>query len=223
MVRIARLAVVLGTLSGCYDMERLEAAPAPGYLLVDDFEDGDELPNIANFGRWSALPFKPVAGASTGISIVAPGASDMRALLGDFVLADPGGGDVTGASLGIIASRVPLDVRRFRALYVTARVESETPLPGNARVYADLNCNSAPPLGTVTKPFWVTKNMPVATDWRELRLEGFEELGTEPARIAGGSEACLAVVDGIRFTVAMSLPDDQPVRVRLFIDDVYFE
>jgi len=143
-------------------------------------------------------------------------------MLGDFVFTNPGGGAVTGASLGTKASRFPIDVRRFRALYVTARVDSESILPDNTRFYADLNCDSAPPLGNVTKPFWVTDNMPVTTDWQEFRLDGFEELNTEPAKIAGSPGACLAVVDGIRFTVAMSVADE-PVAVRFFIDDVYFE
>jgi hypothetical protein len=218
-VGVTVAAVMLG---GCYDMSTLDPGEEGGKLVVDDFEDGTEMPSIPNFARWTIFPFKSGEGVlSKELGIDAPGSDDARALHADFVFA-PLGGAFTGASVGIQAERVLLDARKFRALYVSARFESGgVALPDNARFYADLNCNSAPPRGNVTKPFWVTKNMPISADWKELRLEHFDELNTEEEKIDGEADVCLAVVDGIRFTV--SLIPTAPIGVSLFIDNVYFQ
>jgi hypothetical protein len=219
------LTLSLVALVGCYDLERLDPGPESPYLLVDDFDDQDPIPSVRGFGRWSAYPFENSA-EDNPEPVVGFGGGDNggSSLFGEFEFRYPGNNRYTGASLGVQALREPLDVGRFRALHVTARFDSgSTSLPPNARFYADLNCDSAPPLGNVTAPLWVTKNMVVTNDWQQFRLDGFDELTSEPDRIAGGPPACLAVVDGIRFTVSTDLPGQITVSGRFFIDDVYFE
>jgi hypothetical protein len=118
-----------------------------------------------------------------------------------------------------------LDVRRYRALHVTTRfIPDAATLPETTRFYGELNCNSAPPVGTVSE-LYVGHVMPVTNDWQQFRLdiEEFSELNTEPPKIAGGPPSCLPLVDGIRFTVSTNLPNQDPVGGRFFIDDVYFQ
>ena len=163
---LARIVVIAAAvaLGGCYDMSTLDPGTEGGTLLVDDFEDGTEMPSIPNFQSWKIYPFMSGEGVvSDDLDFDTPGSNDTHALRGDFVF-KPVGGVFTGASLGIQSPRVLLDARKFRALYVSARFDSGgVALPGNARFYADLNCNSAPPLGNVTKPFWVSDNIEVTT------------------------------------------------------------
>jgi hypothetical protein len=223
LVRIGLLSVSLGAL-GCYDMERLDEGSQSSYLLVDDFESSQSSPQIPDFGPWTAFPFdRRGTGTMTHVGR-APGFAGTQSLVGDFLLT-PAGDDFTGASLGSKAMSIPLDVRRFEALNVMARFDpGDSTLPGNIRFYADLNCDSAPPIVEGTRPLWVTDSMDYMDgNWRQFRLHEFREPSGEPDKIDSAPESCLAVVDAIRFTLSMVVPNESVVAGQLYIDDVYFE
>jgi hypothetical protein len=200
--------IALIALAGCYDLERLDPGPENPYLLVDDFEEDDTGSNLHGFGPWTVFPFNWQNSPEPTIEHTRGLTSD-GALVGEFVANHPGNDRYTGVSLGITSTRPLLDVRRYRALHVTTRfIPDAATLPETTRFYGELNCNSAPPVGTVSE-LYVGHVMPVTNDWQQFRLdiEEFSELNTEPPKIAGGPPSCLPLVDGIRFTVSTNLPN----------------
>lgn len=227
MVKLMRVGVLFVSLGafGCYDMGQLDpgAADAPSRLWVDDFEGAQDSPQIPDFGTWRASPFDRRGPGTTTHVGRGEGFGSEQSLMGDFAITSAGD-YFTGAWLGTKTTSTPLDVRRFEALYVMARFDPDSPLPDNTRFYADLNCDSAPPLVEGTKPLWVTDSMDKMTsDWKQFRLFNFGELTGEGDKIDGAPDSCLAVVDAIRFTVSMVVTNGSVVTGRLYIDDVYFE
>lgn len=210
---------------GCYDLERLDPGPETYHLLIDDFEDGDNLPSATEFSDWRAFPFKEEYDRAVELELTEGNGSDF-AYVGDFELRYPVGGGISGISLGISgATRDPVDARVFRKFHFSARLLPDTPFPEATEFYVQLGCDGAPPLGTLQAPFFVQQNVPRSSDWitLELSLDAFGEPDHDPPKIKGGTPACLAVVDSIRFTVSTYLAPTEVLTFLLFIDDVYFE
>jgi hypothetical protein len=223
-VRVTILFAALAP-AGCYDMERLDPGPESSFLLIDNFEDGDDTPSVTTFDDWKAYPFKKGPGSSERIAVEESGVDGGFALVGNFVFTYLNG-DFTGASMGIVNANPLLDVRRYRALHVASRfAPGSGSLPPNTRYYAELGCNSVVPIGNEPSPYYVQLAMPVTGDWQAspLPLERFVEPSPEQPKIAGGPPACLAAVDSIRFTISMSLGPGAESGGTFSIDDVSFE
>jgi len=223
----ASLAVVV--LTGCYDLERLDPGPKSPRLVIDDFEDGNLSPEVPGFGTWRVYPFKwepdPDRPEDDPRLEFVTGLDGGLALAGEFTFKYPGSEVYTGFSIGTAGDpRNPYDVRGYRAMHLTTRFEQGVPpLPGTARIYVQIGCDSAPPLGDVTGPFFVNSFMDFNSDWHTLELDYFSELISEPKRIDGDASACLAVVDSIRFTVSTTVAPGARAQGTFHIDDVYFE
>lgn len=224
---VARVAVSLSLAlsAGCYDLERLDPGPKASVLPIDDFEDGDRQPN-ANFDSWwRALPFNWGLNPPPEIAVAPSGFESSYALQGTFEFRYPSH-EFMGVSLGISDARPHLDVNRYRALHVTARFDpGASVFNATTRIYADLGCESVPTNDNITGAYVTHVMRDMSADWQSfvLELAGFGEPTSDPPRIVGGPRACLAELDGIRFTVGTNLATDEVVSGTLYIDDVYFE
>jgi hypothetical protein len=225
---VTRLAISLSLVlvAGCYDLERLDPGPKSSVLPIDDFEDGDPIPNASFDTWWKALPFNWGQNPPPVPSVAPPGFESNYALRGTFEWHYPLNHDFTGVSLGVSDARPHLDVNRYRALHVSARFDpGASEFNGTTRFYADLGCESVPTSGNVTGAYVTQLMDEMSNDWQSfvLELPGFQEPTSDPPHIVGGARTCLADLDGIRFTVGTNLEAGDVVSGTLYIDDVYFE
>jgi hypothetical protein len=202
--------------------------------LIDDFEDGDNVPSASQFGSWRASGFSAdnnpeLVQALEVVYVTDSVATDsVFAFLGKFKFIYPGSPITTGVNLFVPhATHELLDARVFRSFHFSARFvpEGPQPFPALTRYYVQLGCDGAPGRPGKVKPFWVQHNVTLTPDWQaqSLSLDAFAELGSEDPKIDGGAQACLAIVDTVRFNVATVLGEGDSVIGSLYIDDVYFE
>ncbi len=226
MVARARIGVLLAAVAvtGCYDLERLDPGPESYFLLIDDFEDGDDEPSASQFSSWRADPFN--ADYEHIVVKVIPGGYSEYAFTGEFTFEYPGA-KYSGMNLGVTgASLDPVDARVYESFHFSARAEpGDRPFPELTDFYVQLGCSDAPPKGLVKGPFWIQQNVELTSDWQtyELSLDAFSEPNHVPPAIKGGVPACRAVVDSVRLTVAMPLGAGESATGSLSIDDVYFK
>jgi len=219
------------TLAACFDVKQVD--PGPADFLIDDFEDGDTVPKTSLFGRWGCSTFNPDTGqdpqqtASCDVERQ-PGDQSAFALLMRFKLH---GGPEPGplypvASLATLTPNAAVDFTGYRALTFNIRVELSDPPPPGASFDVQLGCNSvAAEEQDAQEYFDLVQGISPTDKWapKSLLLANFTQRADETNHFAGGPQACLAVVDSIRFEISGSFTSGQSGSGVIHIDDVRLE
>ena len=235
MVTRARTAALFGALAlvSCYDMQELDPGPEHPYLLIDDFEDGDDaetgmMASASQFRHmWQAAPFN--ADNNRGMVHyleITPADPSAFALGGEFTFTDPGNDDFTGVNVGVSNARPLLDARFFEAIHFTIRFDQGTSrFPSTTKFYVQLGCDSAPTVNDDGPPWIHGSIMGVSNDWKTLRVRTADLVKPQEQDfvLEGGVTDCLARVDSVRVTVSTKPRLEEPVTGRLYLDDIYFE
>jgi len=211
--------------AGCFDV----ATVSPG-ILVDDFEDRDDLPSgPTGFGPWVVFSYGP-DGQPVAQTIEERG-TGQHGLDVQFTLADPPDGQrqYGGGGLGIFAVDPGLsaDLSTYTEMRISASLErGDSPPPDVAQVAIRLNCSGVPdPTSGAPVDAAIQQLLPgaIKSGWTALRLPmaAFQQ-STAPGVAAIHSRDCLTRVDGIVFTVNPSFEDGQAATLTLHLDDIQF-
>jgi hypothetical protein len=230
-----RTVVVLSALTapGCFNVTKVDpgdGGPCTSFL-IDNFEDGDDVPSTELLGRWECYTYNPDTQPVTcGIG---PGIDGGMGLFAQFNLQDPPNdmNDNGGAALSTFTTGAPLDLRPYRDLVISAQIiQGAPPLPTqNLNVSVELGCADTAPLVDpglvgyvdVAQGLKLDFNAPWATF--HLPMSGFEQPEWETSRFAGGAAECLARVENFAVTVTPNLTDGQAGSGTLRIDNIQFE
>jgi len=211
--------------SECDDGESCNAAGecVPEPLVVDDFEDFDNLPQSAAFAEWLHYSYNPDR-QNVAHRVERPGHNSNGSLLLEWVVLDAPDGGVNGTGAGLVSRSANdyVDLSRFSRLLFS-------------HTYADLyfrdeiagDCISTPSFrvsfgcreyGAVFEATvymsqfgWDTANLP----WTLFK---------EPSLPATGVaiEDCLAYSDGLNFATNTPLEDGQCGSGTLMLDSIAF-
>lgn len=235
----ACLALMSPSFSGCFAVEKIDPGPPDaagascGSLLIDDFEDGNPFPSMSLLARWGCYTFNPTVDPDAGQKVscdLGPGFGSSFSLFTAFELQDPldGRQDFTGVGVYTL-SKKPFDVRPYRDLVFSARVDSGAAgLPINLTFEASFYCRTASgsvgPFDTSDPPT-IRRSTVIGDSWQTLDLDlvGFAQPEYQTNHIVGGTPACLARVDGIGFQISTNLHDGKAASGRLYIDDIALE
>jgi hypothetical protein len=213
------------TLTACFDVKQVD--PGPQDFLIDDFEDGDAVPKTSLFGHWGCFSYNPDTGQDPLQTVSCdlepqPGDQSAFALLMRFKLHE----SVSlypGASLATFAPNTAADLTGYRALSFNIRVELSDPFPPDPTFHVELGCNSVTAETQDDQEYFDLDQRIAPTDkWtpKSLLLSNFTQRTDETNHFAGGPQACLAVVDSIRFEITGSFTSGQSGSGVIHIDDV---
>lgn len=230
-----RTAVVLASLTApaCFNVTKVD--PGDGGpctpFLIDNFEDGDAVPSTDLLGHWQCYTYNPSTQPVT--CGTGPGIDGGMGLFAQFNLQDPPNhiNDAGGAALSTFTTGVPLDLRPYQDLVISAQIiQGSPPLPTqNVNISVELSCNDTAPMVDpglvgyvdVAQGLDLAFNAPWATF--HLPMSGFEQPEWETTRFTGGAAECLARVEGFVVSVTPNLTDGQSGSGTLRIDDIQFE
>ena len=222
---LTTVAIVLAPLAllGCFDVQTVD----PGPVIIDDFDDGDYLPSIRGFDIWECLAYNP--DTTKSFNCAHQGSPGDYHLSLDFTIVDPSDGAQQhgGAMLATFASGAPVDFSHHKTLIFSGQLQSGSPpLSSDAKLYVEFTCGTAlGEDGSAVSDFYVLQGVAYSSDWGTFRLSltNFGPPPWLPRHIAGGTIACLRLVDGIHFNVDASLPDGATGKGLLSIDNIRFE
>jgi len=221
------MAVAL-TSAGCFDVSSGATAP----ILIDDFDRDDRLPADPHFDQWRCGRFRPGTAQNCdcryddGIYHSYPRSMYLEAELQDIPDAQQ---DFGGAQLYTQAN-VPEDLSRMRRIGFSVMLDPTTTVRG-ATLYVELHCSLAQPEGNTAPSQRFAQHGVTYTNteaWQSFAIDLTPVNFPPPtnyvgAGVVGGLPACLALIDGIHFSVNAQLPDGQSGAVTFHLDDVYFE
>jgi hypothetical protein len=184
---------ILGTSLGaaaCFDVNRVEvSSQAP--LLLDDFEDGDQVPRSDRFTPWYCYAFRSDVPEPT-CQGVAPGFHSQGAEALTFELNVPldmqQAGSV-GAGIGLSTlSPVPFDLNAWHTLRFDAKFESRDPSSSaKSSLAVRVKCPATAPPGSALDPasVWVEQHFDVGSEWSSLAapLDAFQQPPFVPVSI----------------------------------------
>jgi hypothetical protein len=224
-----RALFALGVLSSaCFDVQQVDVPADLGGgkpMVIDDFEDGDSLPNSPLLGRWFCLWSHKECGVSS------PGANySFHAYSMAFELIDPENGqpDYPSAELRTWRpSERRLDFSHYQSLVFSARLVPVQKLPSGTALVM-LSCpgggDSSDAISNISSGVqlsdtWLTYKLLLADfSWKSF-------YGPQVERAV-----CLTQIDGLGFhlqatdaTGANTLLDGQTAAGTLIIDDVYLQ
>jgi hypothetical protein len=221
------------TLIACFDVEKVDVTNTTrAKLIIDDFEDGDNVPASTLFGPLSCYAFSswqslPTCGVAAGFE------SNFGYGLNFALEAPPTEtSDGIGAGLAIPSAVGTVDIGSYKSLHLDAKIDSgSNALPSAAVFQPGFACGSVHhPPGTVKGGFTVTHDflvvdvLPLSGQWQSITiaLAQFEQPSWQTVRMFDKNE-CLQLVDALFFNVSSPLASGQSAAGTLTIDNVWLE
>jgi len=204
----------------CFDVQQVAAdSTGPRELVIDDFEDGDQLPTDPTFSTWSCGTYPGPPRISCNAS--APGFEGGHAQQARFEIRDPADGvvDHPGMVLQTSHSLGTLDLSSYEHILFSARLESDAPaVPGASRLYVRLRCDGIGPSGA-PEGYWIETSVQVGTDWSSFTLPLTELV--RPNYVPSFSRRdCVAAVESLGFDLHPDLPEGGSMVATLTIDEI---
>jgi hypothetical protein len=198
-------------------------------LIVDDFEDVNEVARAPEFSQWSCEMVNPTDNMPPDHFVTCNAERDATGdgvLRAQFTITDPLAQPPNGlqehGGIAVIVRTLRnsvLDLRSFSQIAVDVRVGPELT---NAQVRIELGCASAiisdasPP----PDPFLVSIPQPVTDTWTPLRLDLTRAFGPGTQPTPPTIQDCMRLVDSVRIVLDAQLPDGQSASGTLHVDNL---
>lgn len=219
--------------SACLPVETVEL---PAAILVDDFEDGDEVADpLSGFADWASWSHSsgpmPPEQKRFDPEVRAPGMESEAAQSLPFFLEEFAFHDYPEAALGVF-TETPRDLSLFRRLRFSAKLEAAEPPPPPGTllevrlecrpVFAEIAPDAVPVISYYDQPNR-REGVELTSGWTtySIPLNKFEEPSWQGTAIQ--FEDCLQQVNGLHFVLRLDLPNLEAAAGTLWIDDVYLE
>jgi len=222
--------------TACFDVERVDVTNTTrARLLIDDFEDGDNVPTSNLFAPTSCYTFSqdPTLQSLPPCGIAAGYESTFGYMLPFSLQAPPiETSDGIGVGLSTPSAVGTVDISSYKSIHFDAKMDLGSPTPPVATVFqVGIACDSVHhPQGTVkggfqvTYDFAVADEFPLSGEWKSItiKLAQFTQPGWQVVRMFDKTE-CLRVVDSLFFDVQSPLVSGQSAAGILTIDNVWLE
>ena len=221
---LAALALGSWLLGACLDVRQTDPGPCRSFRL-DDFEDGDLVPSMKQFGAWrcGALDERPPSADCVLEEVSA----------GGHALVTPSNPSATTLDIGIprastVVNGAPIDLRVFADLALAVRRDGGRPALSNTTVVSvELGCAAAP-VERPADPMYVSLTQPILISspglWAtvSLPMADFVQPASQTNRFVGGAPACLRRVDSVIVNVPPPTDDGLAAGGVLHLDDLVF-
>ena len=220
--------------TACFDVERVDVTNTTrARLLIDDFEDGDNVPTSTMFGPLSCGAFSQEQLPQPICDIAAGFESNFGYLLNFSLQAPPiEMSDGIGVGLSIASAVGTVDISSYKSIHLDAKMDlGSPPLPVATLFQIGIACSSVRhPQGTVKGGFMVTYDFavadefPLSGEWKSITIElaQFKQPGWQVVRMFDKNE-CTKLVDALFFNVQSPLVSGQSAAGTLTIDNVWLE
>ncbi len=227
-------------LLGCFDVKTVTVSTDGGIaanhpaLLIDDFEDDQDnnrLPSNPNFGVWRCSSYGSPDTPAPKCGNESPGADFSNyAYYDDFSLVGPPGNgkrDYPGVSLSSHTTlpdrytTAPLDFSIYDRLVFSAALDDGD---SSVSAYVYLECSTVSAEVPLGEPFFISSpKLLLSPGWQKypLELSDFQHVTWNGAII--DEQACLRLVDNLRFDVQPDLVDGASYAGKMTIDNVYLQ
>jgi hypothetical protein len=190
--------------------------PAVTPLVVDDFEDGDNVPRDSHFAVWEHYSWSP-AGQDIYSWVDSPGFNSNHGMHVRWSLLDAPDGVTryTGGGLRSVAVNKVVDLSKYTRMVFSHRFEASASCKPVPDFGVSIGC---PELGVAYQLF-----VPVSESWTTVVLP-FADFEIPDYLVDGGSSLadCLAAVDGFSFSFGSHLLDGECSEGAVWLDDIYF-
>ncbi len=233
---ISNLAVTLCTLTtACFDprtMELEKDAGTPKRLLIDDFEDHDNVPSNSEFEQWQCVQVNVVEDQwqffGCGLTPLGQGSLSNYAYSMEFSLTDENNDVIEHPATQLLTNRaVPMDTRRYQHFVFDARVvPGDLSLPENTEILVYLNCLELDPSPEVNYAYYIDSSVRLTTtEWQTyvLPIDSFGQYGWGREDTPIDEQACAAAIDVVKFELHPNLRNGASTNGTVMFDNVYLE
>jgi len=238
----AGAALAMGVLpSACFDVSVANLAGDAGAvrwknvppLLIDEFEDGNRVPDDAQFGPWRCSSYNTV-GDPPKCAASSPGYEGSNyGFYVDFQLTDAKNGslDYPGVMLASLTT-APLDFTTYNRLVFSAKLEPhDRPLPEPVQLGIALPCTSIGAAEPKPGVFSIRTAVGPNDSWQtfSVPINRFFQAEWDAQSMQIDRLSCAALVDGIQFQYQPSyndpaaFEDGDTVAATLTVDHVWLQ
>jgi hypothetical protein len=219
--RLEYLAALAASLAlvACLDVEKVELHPS---LVIDDFEDGDQIPNNTKFIDWFCFTFDPQEPQPT-CDVQSRGPDSNFALSLPYTLQVPPDTDASphGVGVGTKPKVGTVDLTFYDNMHFSAKLVSGTPAPREKRRFTvRLGCNTVQVVAGSLAVFWVENAFTPTGNWSSYDLALSKFIQPNWQAPMDHPQDCPMLNDSIRFETNAIAGDSEAAT--FMIDDVYF-
>jgi hypothetical protein len=227
--RWCTVSLMSALISGCFDVQQAAVEQAPPTLMIDDFEDGDNVPSSSLFAPWHCETSPGPPRASCGP--VVTGFTSGMAEVVRFELADPANGvfDYNNVELETSSRLGALDLGGYERLEFNAKLElipsvsdaggSEDPSLEAVELSIQFACDGVGQSGALPYTSFLESLVPIGPEWSSPSVALAEFV--RPSHVLDLNRVdCLANVESLLFGLGPELADGETMAGILTIDDV---
>jgi hypothetical protein len=216
-------------MAGCFDVQQVAVERPPPTLMIDDFEDGDNVPSSSLFAPWhcETSPGPPRASCGPVVSGFTSGMAEVVR----FALADPANGvfDYNNVELETSSRLGALDLGDYERLEFNAKLEiipsvndaggSEDRGLKAVDLSVQFACDGVGPSGALPYGSYLAFLVPLGPEWSSPSVALAEFV--RPSHVLDLDRTdCLANVEALMFGLGPELADGETMAGILTIDDV---
>ena len=241
VLRLGAAVTPLALANACFDVSVANLTSDAGTvrsnnvppLLIDDFEDGDRVPDNAQFGPWRCYHFNTV-GDDPKCGASSPGyAGSNHGFYVDFQLKDPSNNRLDFPGMELVSfTWAPFDVTVYNRLVFAAKLEpNDQPLPEPVQVAIVLSCKSVGAVEPKPGVFSIRTAVGPDASWQtfSVPINRFFQAEWDAESMQIDRLDCAARVDGLQFQYqptydgVPAFKDGDTVAATLTIDHVWLQ